>query len=281
MVDDGNLPSPPLQHEFENAGVAYKYLKKEKPGLTESRNAGIAASSGEIIFFFDDDVDILPDYLAKILDIYEGDMDQSIAGVGGNVVNTKPMTFWRTVRWMIGVVFLNTGFCEGKILPSGFCTNFGCTPFGLKKTREVDFLCGCACSFRRQIFSEMLFTDGYHSVAIGEDKDFMGRLSRTRRLIFTPDSRLKHFEAPVMRPRKRDLGRQLLLGRYYLLRDVMSPSWLHWLCFYYASAGYLLMRMVIALIRFDRKEYEHALGVIDALGLVIRGKVLDPDGCVH
>ncbi len=273
VVDDGHLPGPPLSAEIEKAGIAYLYLKKDKPGLTESRNAGVAAASGEIIFFLDDDVELYPEYLEKILEVYENDAREEIAGVGGKIANAKPMTFLRTLRWLVNVLFLNSGFREGKILPSGFCVDDGATPFRSNATRDVDFLSGGASSFRSWVFNDMSFTDGYRSVALGEDKDFTGRLSRRHRLVFVPAARLNHYEAPKMRPAKREWGRKIILGRYLFLKAVVGPKWWRWVCFYYALAGYLLIRLGIALVRCDASEYGHVAGIVEALGLIVRRRV--------
>lgn len=273
IVDDGNLPAPPLRQEFEEAGVAYQYIRKDKPGLTESRNAGVAAASGDIIFFFDDDVELYSDYLEKALAVYTADPSEKIAGVGGMVANCRPMVSVCKIRWLFNLLFLNSGFREGTILPSGFCVNYGQTPFPLQKVRAVDFLNGCACSYREWVFREMSFTNGYRSIALGEDKDFSGRLSRRYTLMITPKAKLNHFEAQPMRPEKREWGRKTVLGRYLFFKAVAKQSWRHRICFYYALTGYMIMRTGIAVISFDRQEYARVLGILEAYWMILRGRV--------
>lgn len=277
VVDDGDLPAVPFQRDFEAAGVACRYISKDAPGLTESRNAGVAMAVGDIVFFLDDDVELFPDYLEKILDVYAVDHGGVVAGVGGRVANDKPMNLVRILRWLVDLLFLNCGVRAGRILPSGFCTDYGRTPFMPRTARPVQFLSGGASSFRKRIFDDMSFTRGYRSVALGEDKDFTGRLSRVHRLVFVPDARLNHYEAASMRPPKRDWGRKFLLGRYLFFRAVVQRRWWHWICFYYAATGYLLVRSAIALISFDRGEYARVAGILEGLRMAVTGKVTLPD----
>ena len=55
IVDDGNLNQDELR-SLVPGQIELKYTKKDTPGLTRSRNVGIGIASGDVLFFFDDDV---------------------------------------------------------------------------------------------------------------------------------------------------------------------------------------------------------------------------------
>ena len=149
IVDDGALQELPLKKSCEDAGIGYLYFKKDKPGLTASRNAGIKLASGDIVIFFDDDVVLFPDYIEQILSVYKEDPGGEVGGVGGAVANTPPLKIKQRIKRALEIVFLISGLKEGKVLPSGFCTNFGDTDRPLVKNTEVDFLSGGVSSFRK------------------------------------------------------------------------------------------------------------------------------------
>ena len=65
VIDDGNLPEFPLLKECKDTGIHCIFHKKNIPGLTASRNAGVKLSTGDIIFFLDDDVELLSGYIKK------------------------------------------------------------------------------------------------------------------------------------------------------------------------------------------------------------------------
>ena len=53
------------------------------PGLTLQRNYGIRKSSGDLLFFFDDDVDLDSDYLQEVERVFLEDLHHKIGAVGG------------------------------------------------------------------------------------------------------------------------------------------------------------------------------------------------------
>ncbi len=270
IIDDGALETVPLRNELEAAGISAIYYRKDTPGLTESRNKGIDLASGEIIFFLDDDTELFPEYFQAILEAYD---DPAVMGVGALIANLKPMTPARLLRWAIDVIFLNRGFRAGNVLPSGFCTDFGETPFRVRTLRETDFQDGCAASYRCKVFEELRFTDGYRSWGLGEDKDFSYQVAKRHRMLIQPQALLNHYESPTMRPDKRAWGRKFVLGRWLFFRDhVRTAAW-QGVFFWYAIIGYLAVRTVIAAVRLRRDEWQRVLGILEAARDIALGRV--------
>jgi GT2 family glycosyltransferase len=156
---------------------------------------------------------------------------------------------------------------------SGFCTDFGETPFPINRPERVEFLPGAAFSFRRQVFKHYAFCPGFRDNALGEDKDFSVRVGRRYDLVLQPRARLYHYESERMRPGKRDWGRKLLLGRYLLFREYARARASGWIFFLFASFGYLLERILIAAIRWDWSQIRHVLGLLDGMRAILLGKI--------
>lgn len=270
VVDDGALPEPPLEQTFRTAGIEYQYVKKDKPGLTESRNAGIARARGEIIFFLDDDVVLLPDYMEQILSVYES-LGEDVAGVGGLEDNKRPMRRRDYCKRIIELPFLAWGLRQGRVLPSGFCTQFGETPWPLKEVTRVDFLLGGVSSFRASVFKTYAFTDGYRDFALGEDKDFTVMVSRNLPLYLNPRARLIHREAESMRPKDRRWARMFLMGTYLLFTRHVRRHWWQGPLFWYGTAGYFFARCLALLVFPNRGKVEKIKGLTDAIGMILRG----------
>lgn len=273
VVDDGALEAVPLWESLEASGIACRYVRKDSPGLTESRNLGVSMASGEVIFFLDDDVILEPEYLAEIMKVYEQDPHGRVGGVGGAITNKQPLTPLRRLRRLWNIPFLVCGMREGKMLPSGFGTDYGTTSRPLTRVTDVDFLDGGVCSFRREVFDQMSFTDAYRRYGFGEDKDFTYRVSRKWRLVYTPFARLVHLESSTMRPDMRTWGRKYIIGRWLFFRDYMRRGSWSTVFFAWAVLGYTLDRVAIATIRRSATEWRRVAGIFDAVTLLLRGRL--------
>jgi len=215
IIDDSALPAPALQKECTERGIYYLYIKKEKPGLTESRNVGAKVAQGDIIFYFDDDVILSSEYIEEVLKVYEEDQEKSFGGVEGVMSNITSLTAFQHLRKIFHMIFLTVGLKEGKVLPSGFVTDFGTKGVPLKKVQEVDFFHGCAMSFRKEIFQEFSFDEKkYQGYGLGKDQDFSYRVSKKYKLIVTPRARVWHLESEKMRPYQERIGRNLMIHRF-------------------------------------------------------------------
>ena len=273
IIDDGNISELPYKQEIEKAGIKYIYYKKKTPGLTESRNKGIELATGKIILFLDDDVVLYRDYIEEILKIYESDMQGLIGGAGGWPVNAPPLRWWEYLQNIYYIIFLNKGLKEGRVLPSGFCTELAVTEFRLKNMTEVEFLGGAASSYRKKIFDEFSFTARYREFAFGEDKDFSHRVSMKYKLIVNPDAKLIHYMSKEMRPDKKKTGYKFVIGKYLLFRNYKKTGWWSYCFFYYALAGYIGMRIIMMVLSMSKNEFKRLQGIFKAINDIWSGEL--------
>lgn len=272
VIDDGELTEVPYADECQQKGIELIYFRKDKPGLTASRNKGIALASGDLIYFLDDDVELFPDYIQSILQLFEQDQQQTIMGVGGLIANEPKLTLTQQIRHFFDSLFLVSGYREGRVLPSGFCVNFGARGWSFKAGQRVDFLAGGVCAYRKQVFQQHLFNEHYQGYGLGEDKDFSYRLvyQSGAKLIVTPDAKLNHYESPQMRYDHYQRGKAFILARHrFFIDHVYRHRW-QWLLFGYAVLGYTLGRLLIALAKGKRAEWCRMKGIFDAILLLIR-----------
>lgn len=273
VTDDGDLEEFPLKDKCLELGIRCIYLKKEIRGLTRSRNVGARLATGDIIFFLDDDTVLLPSYIEEILNTYLAESERPVMGVGGFIANPEPLTFAHRLRRVFDLVFLTAGFEQGKILPSGFSTEFGATGVPIRKTTEVDFLHGGASSFRKQIFTDFSFSEKYEGHGRGEDKDFTYRVSRKHKIVINPKAKVLHFQSPKTRLDTARETQETVIGRYHLFRDHIKKGWWSWLFFYYAIFGYLLGRTIIMCLVFDRGNVQRVKGTLRAIKDILFGNV--------
>lgn len=166
----------------DNTGVA---------GLGGARNSGVAAVSGSIVAFLDDDAIASPQWLATLMDSYR---EVDVAGVGGSVEPIweaeRPQWFPPEFDWVVG--------CSYSGMPEG--------------TEQVRNLLGCNMSFRRDVLEELGgFRLGYGTAVAGrtsiscDETDLCIRLRQrwpNKKLVYRPEAKVFH-HVPASRTRAR------------------------------------------------------------------------------
>jgi glycosyltransferase involved in cell wall biosynthesis len=269
VVDDGALTDPPLQAEAKRKGIRYIYIRKspENRGLTRSRNVGIEAATGDILFFLDDDIQLFSDFLENSLACYH--KHPHIDGMGGGEILNKKPSIAQKLWFAYGVVFCMTGFKKGYFLPSAFSTNLG-NPNLKTRFGPVEFLGGASFSFRRHVFETARFSEEFAGYGLGEDKEFSYRVSCTHTLYANPAAKLYHFESPVMRYQKYDRAKATVLSKHHFLTDCNVKNRFKGFWFCHAMTGYLLKRVILMLISFDKGEVDRVSGTLSGIFTILK-----------
>jgi len=195
IIDSSNTPII-YEHKFQNmttqlnkSNITLIY-KHTEPGAAYQRNIGIALASGDVFYFFDDDVVLKNDYifqLQKTLELYP----EYFGGMG--MINGN-YTHFSINRLLRIIFFMQRCNASGKFTCSGMPTH----PYGKKSFREVAVLCGCAC-YRAQVFKKHLFDEKLGRYSYMEDCDLSKRVSQSHKLFYNPDAQLDHLQSPLNR----------------------------------------------------------------------------------
>jgi glucosyl-dolichyl phosphate glucuronosyltransferase len=123
------------QEKFAEFGLVHMIENLETRGLSGARNSGIAACTGAIIAFMDEDAEASPTWLETLAAHYA---DDKVMGVGGSIhprwMNPagKPAWFPEEFNWVVG--------CTYKGMP--------------EQPAPVRNLIGCNMSLRREVFEK-------------------------------------------------------------------------------------------------------------------------------
>ena len=185
-------PDQETRHLIEKEFPSVRYLKNPLgPGTTgASRNLGLAAVTGDIIAFIDDDAFAYVDWIEQLLKPY---MHQDVGGVGGRALNGQPG------EDTLGVEEIGQFRADGT-LTGNFAANPG-------HTVEVDHFLGANMSFRREVLLSLGgIRDGYPGTCLREETDLAVRVKRAGwQLIFTPFAVVEHVGAPYPKGRRFDV----------------------------------------------------------------------------
>jgi GT2 family glycosyltransferase len=182
------------------------------PGtMGASRNLGLAASTGDVVVFVDDDAYADDRWLELLLEPYA---DPGVGGVGG-----------RASRDIAGEEHFGVDEI-GLLRPDGTLTgNFAADPGHIV---EVDHFLGANMSYRRSVLEGLGgIRDGYPGTCLREDTDLSLRVKLSGwKLVYVPDAWVLHVAAPYVRGSRFDLRYQYYGQRNHvvLLARIFGPG---------------------------------------------------------
>lgn len=186
-----------------------RYLHTE-PGLPLQRNIGLDHSSSSIVHFIDDDADVSPTYFEYIAQAFE-DQGRTVVGVGGvqeHVLPRKPNRLRLLAQLEARPGRVSRSAVNNMVtIPSP-------TPV------EVDWLSGCAMSYRTKVARETRFDESLIGYALGEDVEFSLRIGYRGKLLIETRARVDHKFSDVNRYdlarviRETVVHRQRLISRH-------------------------------------------------------------------
>ncbi len=185
-----------------------RYFNLPSSNTSEAKNKGILESSGNIIIFFDDDVEITPETIPMHLEAYN---DQKVAGVSGRVLNDDEKIPENTE--------VETG--RTNVFGTKFLWQYWST-----KSQMVDFPYGCNMSFRKSVLKRVGGFDK-RLPKIFEEIDLGVRITRKEGLIqFVPKALIYHHKAPVGGTRTQDIDKTKMIYYHYgvyLAKNIPFP----------------------------------------------------------
>jgi GT2 family glycosyltransferase len=275
LVDDGVLNHVPAVDVLRGLGVHVVYRRKRSPGVTESRNLGIALAAGSVVILSEDDVVLEPAYISEVMRVFDADATGEIVGVGGIVTNERRGRLRSAIRLAVYVPLYLSALREGRLLRSGFAGEYGEAPVKIRRTRQVDFLIGGVSAFRRSALAHEQFSSRFQHVSgygQGEDKDISLRMRRLGHLVVSPHARLSHHPAAKHDYKSRARGRATVVSRYLIFKEYLLEKRWHWLMFCYSITSYATLNIMLASLTWRRQQWEKVWGIRDGLVAILRGR---------
>ncbi len=144
------------------------YLYQEVPGLTKARNSGIKAAANEILLFMDDDVDVYPDTLKNLSELFENTRLSMVGGLNEYDLNDVPSH--------LSVLFGMASYAKRNM---GHITRACYSRFPIKCSEQTlsEWAMGFFFAVRKSLVKKLniLFDENLKSYAYAEDLDFTYR----------------------------------------------------------------------------------------------------------
>lgn len=192
--------------------IRWEYLSIEKPSTTAQRNRGVRSSSSDICFLFDDDTLMYSDCAENIMEIYEADQQEDIAGIGATLKQNPPKEVEECGDRSTDIGQVPRNSWAARLFQKALAGNRYLLPYDTNKkpraipksvknmqTVVVDSLRGATMSFRRKFLLREPFDEMLERYAYLEDADVSQRVSRHGILLRSLDAHACHLEVSSAR----------------------------------------------------------------------------------
>lgn len=237
IVDDGDLAGSSvaeLRALVEGWSARFGYARVAGAGgLFRARLTARDAALGEVILFLDDDVEIGPEYLTRLVARYAEWPDA--AGIGGVDQLTRPHPLLRRV---FDRVFLFDSGQAGRLSPSGFSYSIRSWTAARAPFRS-EYLSGSNMSFRRAALAPLAPVPWLEGYSLGEDV-YLSRVAGAMGPLWVdPALAIQHHRSPAARDTDRTLTYVTVMNPYRLLR-ARNARWWHYIALVWTTLGLVL-----------------------------------------
>ncbi|KKP36091.1 MAG: hypothetical protein UR26_C0001G0135 [candidate division TM6 bacterium GW2011_GWF2_32_72] len=198
---------------FTSSKLIYKHTPR---GAAYQRNVGINLASSELLLFFDDDVELLPDYIEQVVKTLEKH-PQYFGGQGDAINHPVSSKLSGLIRKFF---MLHQDQSHGAFLFSGMSTH----AYGTKNFKQIECVGGCCMFFKAAALKDERFDESLRDYSFMEDCDLSKRVSNKFPLCYIPTARLYHYHSPAGRDRLVDLKKIEIRNYSYLFFKNFYPQ---------------------------------------------------------
>ncbi len=221
---------------FPNTHLIYKHTK---PGLPYQRNVGVSLSSGDIIYFFDDDVLLQKNYLEQMHQVFT--QNPAYGGGMGSVLDV-PAKQNNIDRFIRNIFLLQRDHAAGMFTWSGMPTH----AYGTSEFKTVQVLGGCCMAYRSFVFDKHQFDEQLNGYAYMEDCDMSARVAQDYQLFFNPIAQLTHTHSPISRDSLvKNKAMYIRNYRYLFFKNFYSNNRLKIVAYYWSILGLFIQALFL------------------------------------
>lgn len=212
---------------WAKAAKVLRTVRVQPPHAVRQREAAIAISTGELLLFLDDDVELQPNCLAEMLRALQGHAEAvAVMADFNNQQWATPTRAWRVyLRFVHG---LTSGAWQGRLI--GPLLRYGFNPVPTETRRCDWFGAGNSLVCRGAFERAGGFSDFFlRRSTMNEDVDLSIRVASQGHILFCPSAKLGHFHDPGGRVSPGQAAEDDLFNRFHILHRSAGRS--RWVAF--------------------------------------------------
>jgi len=228
-------------------------------GAAMARNVALDQNVCEVVLFLDDDVELEPDFIEKLLEGYA--VDSGVSGISGIITNYKPGGFaTRAWSWV---------FVRGPFHDERQSIYHRADELRSKGRIAVSRFGGGLMSFRADRIHGQRFDENLQGGSEGEDVDFCMHLPAGARLEIDPRARLVHNVSTTARKNEHWIA-SVVRGSSYLYYRNWRRGYINSIAFAWLMTGFAILAMTASAKRGSLapwKEFAAAMRYGKKVGL--------------
>ncbi len=218
---------------FELNSIRLHYVHDPNlSGAAQARNRAIGFTSGTLLLFLDDDVELAPSYVREILSIFDADRGRRVGGTGGLIVNL-PATLSSAQRLRSWLFYRGPFSVERDALAFHFGRG--------DRPRRALRLHGCNMTLRRQVLNDVQFDEAYTGYSFGEDRDLSVQIAGRFELLWVPHARLIHKQTSTTRIKRERFCELRVLSWLRFYGRCVPKNLYTLLCYVWLNVGFLVL----------------------------------------
>jgi glycosyltransferase involved in cell wall biosynthesis len=197
------------------------YVESKVRSAAQQRNRGADLASGDLLVFLDDDVLVDQAFLEELVRPFSEDVDGSLAGVSGTIVNQTYTQPRGLNRFLLACCLGSFDLCwAGRLV--GPAVNF--LPLDRPDTiQPVEWLFSTGTAYRKDIFMRYRFGGQFAGYSFAEDVHLSARIGQNYRLLNTTRARFEHMDLGQHTHRDwKALGESMVVNRRTIMVDVLG-----------------------------------------------------------
>lgn len=196
--------------------IHFQYFAAALPSLTVQRNQALDKAQADIVFMIDDDSFLFPDCAARIMGLYEADVDGVVGGIQAALSDTMPpgialaqsrkvtgggsapaktgKNMFEHIRYVLRRHVFLMGMTD-LFIPYQPKKPKHALPKNMDQTdaRVTELFHGCRMTYRRHVITQSKYDDLLRYYCPGEDLDASYRVSLTHQLLTARQAKLHHY----------------------------------------------------------------------------------------
>jgi len=205
------------ESNFEKIKTDLKYIKNPRQrSAAVARNFGVENVSGELLLFLDSDVILYPEFIEKILEVFND--NSNALGVQGWIIKGL---IERKIKYYSMQIFNKIFYLSHYSKNSCKISEY---PIVLTKIINCEKLSGANMAFKKNIFDEFRFDESLIKYSYMEDTLLSNSIFQKypNSLFITPYAKIIHKTSKVGRMKDKELMKHKRRCRKYVLRKLFG-----------------------------------------------------------